>query len=80
MNLSHQVRHHWFTPEAWEQHVLPLCERMDDSGGLVCVMLQVDPRQRNYVMATAHKFDLAERKAIKGAIERCRARKAAKAQ
>jgi len=74
--LSFQIRHEWFTPAAWEQHILPLCQSMTDEGGCVAVLLQVDPKQRNFTIASAHAFDPAERKVLRQAIARCRARKA----
>jgi hypothetical protein len=75
-DLSFQIRHDWFTPEAWKQHILPLCRTMTNEGGAVCVMLQVDPLSRNFTLATAHAFDREERKVLRQAVERCRARKA----
>lgn len=49
---------------------------MTDDGGCIAVLLQVDPKQRNFTLAAVHAFDPAERMALRGAIIRCRARKA----
>jgi len=70
--LSYQIPHEWFTPDAWEQHILPLCLSMSDAGGCVAVLLQVDPKERNHALASAHAFNPKERTAIRLAITRSR--------
>jgi len=74
--LSYQIPHEWFTPDAWEQHILPLCLSMSDEGGCVAVLLQIDPKERNHSLASAHAFNPKERLALRSAITRCRKREA----
>ena len=73
--LSYQIPHEWFTPDAWEQQILPLCQSMNDEGGCVAVLLQIDPKERNHSLASAHAFNPKERTAIRLAVTRCRKRR-----
>jgi|GEM_PF-2609153 hypothetical protein len=67
------LRSSWFTPEAWDAHILPRIDSLDGrEGGAVCVLIEVSPMAQNYPVLSVAAFDANERKIIRRAIARQR--------
>ncbi len=78
MSNSHHIipDRRLFSPEGWQEFIDPLIDRLEASpGGCVAVLLNVDPMRQNYVTTSCTVFDASERKAIRKAVERCRAKR-----
>jgi len=73
--LTFHIRHPWFTEQAWNETILPLCHQLNTrDGGAIVIPLQVDPIQRNYVIPCAHVLYRKERQTVRQALVRCRRR------
>lgn len=67
--LVFHIRHKWFTEQAWNETILPLCHQLNTrDGGAIVITLQVDPIQRNYVTPCAHVLDRKERQTVRQAL------------
>lgn len=67
-----------FTPEGWSEFIDPLIDRLEARpGGCVAILLDVDPMKQNYVRTTCAMFDAEERKVLRRALERVRAKREA---
>lgn len=67
------LRSPWFTPEAWDAHVLPLIDSLNGrEGGAVCVLIEVSPMAQNYPALSVAAFDAKERAVIRKAIQKQR--------
>ena len=71
---KHQIlRSPLFTPEAWDQQVVPLLDTLNGrEGGAVCVLIEVSPMAQNFPVVSLSAFDAAERTLIRKAVIRKR--------
>ena len=68
-----------FTPEGW-QTVLPTLNAMPIEGGCLCLILDTQVDTQNFVAASLTTFTGAERKALRKAIVKARAKREAESK